>query len=97
MIDLKAIAARTAIAGVLGIAALGIGSGVANAAPPSPVGPDSSWAQDPGWGHGHGGGHGWNNGPGWGPPPPPAYDYGGYGHGGGCVTGPLGFLHFGNC
>jgi hypothetical protein len=100
MIDLKAIAAGTAIAGALGFAALGIGSGVANAAP-SPIATQTSWAQNPGWGHGPGpwGGGGWNNGPGWGPPP--AYDYGGYGgydnYGPGCVTGPLGLLHFGNC
>jgi hypothetical protein len=103
MIDLKAIAAGTAIAGALGFAALGIGTGVANAAP-SPIATQTAWAEDPGWGHGpgpwgdHGRDRGWNNGPGWGSPPPPAYDYGGYGYGGGgCITGPLGLLHFGNC
>ncbi len=100
MIDLKAIAAGTAIAGALGFAALGIGAGVANAAP-SPIATHTAWAEDPGWGHGPGPwgdrDHGWDNGPGWGPPPP-AYDYGGYGYGGGgCITGPLGLLHFGHC
>ncbi|MET0474599.1 MAG: hypothetical protein ABW001_08165 [Mycobacterium sp.] len=104
----KTIAAGAAIAGSLGFAALGIGTGVANAAP-SPVG---QFAQDrghgggPGWDNGPGRGGGWNGGgnwngggPGWGPPPPPPppyYGYGGYNgyQGGGCVTGPLGLLHF---
>lgn len=109
MTNVKALAAGTAIAGALGFAALGIGSGVANAAP-SPVAGQTSWAADPGWGHGPGpwgggGGRPWDDGRGWGPPPPPppSYGYGGYGGGGygygggGCVTGPLGLLHFGNC
>ena len=111
MISIKSIAAGAAIAGSLGFAALGIGTGVANAAP-SPVTSGTEWAQDPGWGHGgpgwnghdNRGGHGrdWNGG-GWngsGPrwAPPPNYGYGGYdgGYGGGCVTGPLGFLRFCN-
>jgi hypothetical protein len=129
MISLKTIAAGAAVAGSLGLAALGIGTGVANAGP-SPVGSGTEWAQDPGWGHGGpgwngggggrgwnggGGGRGWNGGgwngggPGWGPPPPPPpnYGYGGYNgydggyngydggyNGGGCITGPLGLLHF---
>jgi hypothetical protein len=114
MMNFSKIAAGTAIAGALGLAALGIGTGVANAAP-SPVGSGIQWAQDSGWGHGgpgwNGGGGGWNGGGrdggyggyggyggGW-APPPPAYGYGGYGGdyangGGGCVTGPLGLLHF---
>ena len=37
MIGLKTIAAEATIAGALGLTALGIGLGVANAAPPSPV------------------------------------------------------------
>jgi hypothetical protein len=107
MMHLKTIAAGAAIAGSLGFAALGIGTGVANAAP-SPVGSGTQWAQDRGWGHG---GPGWDNGPGrgggwngggprWAPPPPPNYGYGGYGGyngydgGGGCVSGPLGLLHY---
>jgi hypothetical protein len=93
MMNLKTFAAGAAIAGSLGFAALGIGTGVANAAP-SPVGSGTEWALDPGWGHGgpgwNGGGHddhrgggwnggGWNGGgPNWGPPPPPNYGYGGY-------------------
>ncbi|MDT5324388.1 MAG: hypothetical protein QOF25_1540 [Mycobacterium sp.] len=104
MNHLKTIAAGTAIAGSLGLAALGIGSGVANAAP-SPVVNGSGWAQDRGWDHGPGGPWrpgGWDGGgdrgwggPGW-APPPPDYGYGGYGGYGGppCVSGPLGFLQF---
>ena len=102
MIHLKTIAAGTVIAGSLGLAALGVGSGVANAAP-SPVVNGAGWAQDRGWGHGPGGpwrpggwdgGRGWG-GPGWAPPPPPDYGYGYGGYGGPpCVTGPLGLLHF---
>jgi hypothetical protein len=97
MIHLKTIAAGTVIAGSLGLAALGIGSGVANAAP-SPVLSSAGFAQDRGWGHGPGGwdgggGRGWG-GPGWAPPPPDyGYGYGGYG-GPPCVTGPLGLLQF---
>jgi hypothetical protein len=86
MMNFTKIAAGTAIVGSLGFAALGIGTGVANAAP-SPAGSGMQWAQ--GWGHGgpgwNGGGNGWNGG------------YGGYGGdygGGGCITGPLGLLHF---
>jgi hypothetical protein len=90
MIDLKTIAGGIAVAGTLGLAALGIGSGVANAAP-SQTAPETTWAQD-GWGHGHGGGHGgdWRGddgdwrGPRWGPP--------NYGYGPPCVTGPYGFV-----
>jgi hypothetical protein len=86
MSHLKSIAVAAAVAGSLGLAALGIGSGVANAAP-SPTG----WAQDRGWGHGRD----WGRGPGWGPayyapPPPPVY---GYGYPPPCVTGPLGLVH----
>jgi hypothetical protein len=109
MMNVNKIAAGTAIAGALGLAALGIGTGVANAAPSS-VGSGIQWAQDAGWGHGGPGwnGGGWNGGGrdggyggyggGW-APPPPAYGYGGYGGGydnggGGCITGPLGLLHF---
>lgn len=110
MMKLKSIAAGAAIAGSLGFAAIGIGAGVASAAP-SPVGSGTEWALDNGWGHGgpgwNGGGHddhrggGWNGGgPNWGPPPPPPPNYGyggyhpGYYGGGGCVTGPLGLLQF---
>jgi hypothetical protein len=83
MKNLKTVAAGAAIAGALGVAALGVGSGVANA--------------DPGWGHGHGRWDpGWGA-PAWGPPPPaPYYGYGGYGGYDApppCITGPLGFVH----
>ena len=102
MMNFTKIAAGTAIAGSLGLAALGIGAGVANAAP-SPAGSGIEWAQDHG-GHGgggdwNGGGDGWRGGDGgwdgggW-APPPPDYGYGGYNNGGGCISGPLGFLQF---
>lgn len=97
MKHLKTIAAGATIAGSLGLAALGIGAGVANAAPvPSQVG----WAQwgggwDHGPGYGHGGwGGGYGGGPGyWAPPPPPPIYDGGYGYGQPpCLSGPLGFI-----
>jgi hypothetical protein len=98
MMHMKTIAAGTAIAGSLGLAALGLGAGVANAAPSS-VQSGTAWAQDAGWGHGPGPGGPWG-GPGWGgpgwvpPPPPPDYGYGyGVGYAPPCVTGPLGLLH----
>lgn len=97
VMNVKSISAGVAIAGSLGFAALGIGTGVASAAPP-PVGSGTEWALDSGWGHG---GPGWYDGRhdgnrggdrnDWRPPPPPNYGY--YG-GGGCVTGPLGLLQF---
>jgi hypothetical protein len=100
MMNLKNIAAGVAVAGTLGFAALGIGAGVANAAP-STVSPGPAWAQDAGWDHGPG--PGWR-GPGWDGPryAPGDYGYGGYGYGGygydgyggpACVSGPLGLLH----
>lgn len=91
MNHIKRIAAGTAIAAALGFAAMGVGTSVANAAPPV-LG--TQFAE---WGHGPWGGPGgpWG-GPGWGPPPPPPpyYGYGGYGGGYDqpCLTGPLGFL-----
>ena len=59
MIDLKTIAAEATIAGALGLTALGMGLGVANAAPPSPVTSGTPWSQDKphGDGHGHGDWH----------------------------------------
>ena len=98
MKNLKTLAAGAAIAGALGFAAVGVGSGVANAAPPTP---GAQWAQDPGWGYGPGW-HGGGRGPGfWAPPPPPPPPFygGGYGGYGGygpppppCLSGPLGFV-----
>lgn len=96
MKHLKRIAAGTAVAGALGLAALGIGTGVANAAPPAP---GTQWAQD--WGPGPGPWGGPWGGPGWAPPPPAPYygnggydtGYGGYDAGPPCITGPLGFVH----
>jgi hypothetical protein len=101
MMNVSKIAAGTAIAGALGLAALGVGTGAANAAP-SPVGSGIQWAQDSGWGHGgpgwNGGGGGWNGGGGGWNGGGGGRD-GGYGGdydngGGGCITGPLGLLHF---
>jgi len=88
MKNLKTITAGVAIAGALGFAAIGVGSGVASAAPPAT---GSQFAQGPGWGHGpgpgwHGGGYG---GPGYGYGGP-GYGYGGYGPP--CASGPLGFV-----
>jgi hypothetical protein len=93
MRHVKIAAAGFAVAGALGLATLGIGSTVANAAPPMP---GSEWAQDHG-GHGPGG-HGhwgdpWRPGPRWEPPPPPpSYGYGGYYLPPPCITGPLGYV-----
>jgi hypothetical protein len=78
----KTIAAGATIAGSLGLATLGLGSGLANAAPSlvvSQVG-RSQWG---GW---------------WDPPPPAygydGYGYdGGYGAPSACVDGPLGLVH----
>ena len=75
MMSLKAVAAGATIAGVMGFAALGLGAGVASAAPNLPAAPATQWAQDHdghGWGHGHGdgdwggGGWGWGGGENWG-------------------------------
>jgi hypothetical protein len=68
MIVLKKIAAGAELAGTLGLATLGLGTGIANATPASPGIP---WQQDDGgwWGHGQGHGHGgdWGRGRGgWG-------------------------------
>jgi len=94
MIDLKAIAAGTTIAGALGFTALGMGPGLANAAPPSPVTSGTPWQQDEGHGHdGHGdhgdwqgGGDGgnWGPGPWYGPQAPAPWPVG-------CISGPLGW------
>ena len=50
--NLKKIAAGAAMTGALGFTALGLGAGVANAAPASPVVAGILWQQD----HGHGDG-----------------------------------------
>ncbi len=60
MKNLRNIAAGLGIAGALGFAAVGIGAGTANAAPPAQAG-FAQWG--PGWGPGHGP---------WRPGPPPA-------------------------
>ena len=83
--NLKKIAAGAAMVGALGLSAVGLGAGVASAAPSAPV--VTGWEQDHGgyWGHDGDGGwdnrggwdnnRGWDNGPGW-----------------GCVTGPFGHI-----
>jgi hypothetical protein len=108
MMNLKTIAAGATIAGALGLTALGIGPGVANAAPPTPVTSGTSWQQYGGWGwgpggHGHGGwGGGRDFGPGYGyGGSGPGYGYGGPGYGyggpvGGCISGPFGFINICN-
>ena len=88
----KKIAAGAAMVGALGFSAVGVGVGIANAAPPAPVVAETLWQQDRGhggdWGYwGHGDGRGWGDRGGWG--------YGGnwgYGPGWGCVTGPYGHV-----
>ncbi|GFG53936.1 hypothetical protein CQY20_11330 [Mycolicibacterium agri] len=67
MIDLKAVAAGTLLSAGLAFGAVGIGAGVANAAPVAPVpeGPLVIAEHPPGHGHGHGPGHDrWWRGPG---------------------------------
>ena len=92
MMNLKAVAARVTIASMLGFAALGLWSGVANAAPTLPSAPQIPWQQD-GHGHGHwgGGGGDWGgdgDGGNWG-----GGDWGGPGWGG--VPGPFGCINVG--
>ena len=64
--------------GALGFTAVGLGAGIARAAPPAPVVAGTLWQQDRGhgddWGR-HGDGGNWGYGPGW-----------------GCVTGPFGHV-----
>ncbi|MUL49301.1 hypothetical protein FZI85_10450 [Mycobacterium sp. CBMA293] len=92
MSRIKNIAKLAVVSAGLGLAALGLGTGVANASPITSGAGIPAWHHDwdgPGWG----GGPGWDGGPGWGgPPPPPAW-------GGGwapppppCISGPLGFV-----
>jgi hypothetical protein len=80
---LKKIVAGAAMAGTLGFTALGLGAGIAGAAPPAPTVSGIAWQQDHDghWGHGGDGGDwgdrgNWGPGPGWAP----------------CVTGPFGFV-----
>lgn len=80
---LKRLAAGATVAAALGLTAIGLGAGVANAAPPVTAGP-AAQAAPVSW-HGaiavddwHGRWHNapWGNGRppwGWGPPPPPAW------------------------
>jgi hypothetical protein len=83
MIDLKRIAAGATIAGALGLTAVGLGTGMANAAPPAPVTAGSQFPQGHGdyWGHGGRGDHGrggdWNRGYYGGQGPGYGYGYGG--------------------
>lgn len=84
---LKKIAAGAALAGALGFTAVGLGAGIASAAPSAPA--DAGWQLEGHWGHGgHGGGGywggrgGWDNGGSWGYGP--AWNP--------CVTGPFGFV-----
>lgn len=82
----KEIATGVVVSGALAAAALGLSSGVANAAPP---GSGTQWSLDrPGHGHGH---DDWDwRGPRWAPPPPPPPYYG-YGPSA-CARGPYGYV-----
>jgi hypothetical protein len=88
--NLKRIAAGAAMAGALGFTALGLGAGVANAAPAAPVVAGILWPQDRGHGGdywGHDDNRDWGGRGDWG--------YGGnygYAPGWGCITGPFGHL-----
>lgn len=94
MNHVKTIAVGAAAAGALGLAALGIGTAAANAAPV----PGTQWAQD--WGPWQDPDHHWDHwdgpwgGAGWEPPPPPPpyYGYRDYDQGPPCISGPLGFI-----
>jgi hypothetical protein len=92
MSHIRKIATGALVTAGLGLAALGIGSGVADAAPIS----STNIAQWHGWGPPPPG-PGWRPGPvGWGGPPPPPFYGGGYGWAPPpppCVSGPLGFVH----
>jgi hypothetical protein len=84
--NLKSLAATSAIAGGLALAAIGLGAGVASAAPVSPITGPVTWSQDK-HGHGHdwGDGDDWNRGD-WG-------NWGGPAWNGpiGCISGPVGW------
>jgi hypothetical protein len=96
MATFRKIASTTALTAGLGAAVLGIGSGIASAAPATDP---AVIPMDHGWGWGHGGDwddhRGWGNrgwgGPGWGGP-----GWGGPGPGvyitPPCVSGPLGYV-----
>jgi hypothetical protein len=94
---LMKILAEATIAGALGFTAFGLGAGVANANPPSPVASGTPWAQDGGHGHGHGGDC-WDGGC-WGGNWGDRGDWGGGGNWGGggwngpigCISGPVGW------
>lgn len=101
MIALKRAVAGAVLAGSLGVVGLGFGSAVADAAPPSTLGPNSTWSLDRGgddwYSHGdhRGGWHrgDWNNGPGygqyWGGGPVPGGWNGGWEPNGGFCLGGL--------
>jgi len=84
---LTKIAAGAATVGALGFSAVGLGAGIANAAPPAPVIAGILWQQDRGHGGdggywGHGDGRGWDDRGGWG--------YGGnWGYGQGGAVSPV--------
>jgi hypothetical protein len=86
---LKRIVAGAAMAGALGVTAVGLGAGSANAELQAPTVSGIAWQQDRGghWGHGGDGGY-WGNGGDWDNRgywgPGPAWNP--------CVTGPFGFV-----
>jgi hypothetical protein len=90
------ILAEATIAGALGFTAFGLGAGIANANPPSPVAAGIPWPQDHEGHGGHwGGGGGDDNGGNWGN----QGDWGGGNNWGGpgwngpigCISGPVGW------
>lgn len=64
-IDLKKVATTVAISGALGLSALGLCAGVANATPLTPMTGPVPWSQDKGDHGWDGPGHGWHDK--WGP------------------------------
>ena len=86
---LKKIAAGATMVGALGFSAVGLGVGVASAAPSAPAVAGILWQQD----RGHGGDWGHGEDDRWGD----RGDWGyrgnwGYGPGWGCITGPFGHV-----
>jgi hypothetical protein len=95
--NLKRIVAGAAMAGALGFTALGMGAGIANAAPPAPTVSGIAWQQDHDGHWGHGGDGDWGRGGGWDNRGGDWDNRGNWGPGPGwapCVTGPFGFVTF---
>lgn len=88
----KKIAAGAVMVGALGFSAVGLGAGIASAAPSTPAIAGILWQQDRGHGDdggywGHDDGRNWGDRGGWGND-----GNWGYGPGWGCITGPFGHV-----